>query len=71
MNELLELTSNGLYCRGGDFHIDPWRSVKRAVTTHAHADHARQGSLKYLCAKEAKPLLQARLGQAADIETLE
>lgn len=67
----MEITSSGLYCSSGDFYIDPWRPVKRAVITHAHADHARQGSLKYLCAKEAKPLLQARLGQAADIEPLE
>ena len=42
MNESLELTSSGLYCREGDFYIDPWRSVKRAVITHAHADHARE-----------------------------
>ena len=31
----------GLYCPPGDFYIDPWRPVDRAVITHAHADHAR------------------------------
>jgi putative mRNA 3-end processing factor len=41
MNEILDLTSSGLYCSNGDFYIDPWRPVKRAVITHAHADHAR------------------------------
>ena len=33
----------GLYCPPGDFYIDPWRPVDRAVITHAHADHARSG----------------------------
>jgi hypothetical protein len=41
MNEILELTPSGLYGREGDFYIDPWRPVNRAVVTHAHADHAR------------------------------
>ena len=39
MNGILELTPSGLYCSSGDFYIDPWQPVKRAVITHAHADH--------------------------------
>src|SRR5262245_6858869 len=35
-NTLLRLTENGLYCEPGDFYIDPWRAVDRAVITHAH-----------------------------------
>jgi putative mRNA 3-end processing factor len=66
----LQLTPSGLYCSGGDFYIDPWRPVKRAVVTHAHADHARWGSQSYLCAQDGKVLLQSRLGPEADIETL-
>ena len=30
--------------RPGDFHIDPWRPVARALITHGHSDHARSGS---------------------------
>jgi putative mRNA 3-end processing factor len=71
MNEILDLTASGLYCSNGDFYIDPWRPVKRAVITHAHADHARWGSQSYLCAQDGKALLQARLGQEANIETLD
>ena len=71
MNEILELMPSGLYCREGDFYIDPWRPVKRAVITHAHADHARQGSQSYLCAKDSRGLLQARLGVDTGIETLD
>ncbi|MGD8715918.1 MAG: ligase-associated DNA damage response exonuclease [Desulfobacterales bacterium] len=71
MNGVLELTPSGLYCRRGEFYIDPWRPVKRAVITHAHADHARLGSDSYLCVKESKLLLQSTLGYDANIQTLE
>jgi putative mRNA 3-end processing factor len=71
MNSVLEFTPSGLYCREGAFHIDPWRPVKKAVITHAHADHARVGSRSYLCAKESQRLLQARLGCETNIETLD
>jgi putative mRNA 3-end processing factor len=71
MNEILQLTPSGLYCSEGDFYIDPWQPVKRAVITHAHADHARVGSDSYLCARDGQSLLQARLGPEANIQTLE
>src|SRR5437868_647735 len=63
-------TPEGLYCAAGDFHVDPWLPVPRAVITHAHADHARPGSGKYLCAAEGRCVLERRLGAAAKIETL-
>ncbi len=52
----------GLYCPQGDFYIDPWRPVQRAVITHAHADHARTGHGHYLAAAPAEGVLRARLG---------
>ncbi len=61
----------GLYCPGGDFYIDPWKPVDRAVITHAHADHARAGSLNYLCATACAPILRARLGQEIAIQALD
>jgi putative mRNA 3-end processing factor len=66
---MLEETPDGLYCPDGDFHIDPWGPVKRAVITHAHGDHARPGSLSYLCAAACAPLLKRRFGSDAVIET--
>ncbi len=66
----LVMTVSGLYCPAGDFYIDPLHPVKRAVITHAHADHARAGSASYLCAREGLALLQARLGPDARIEAL-
>lgn len=59
---LIEFTDKGLYCAPGNFYIDPWQGVDRAVITHAHSDHARAGSNAYLCHHLTKPLLQLRLG---------
>ena len=59
---LIEFTDKGLYCRQGNFYIDPWQPVEKAVITHAHSDHARWGSKYYLCHIHTKPLLQLRLG---------
>jgi putative mRNA 3-end processing factor len=59
---MLQITEQGLYCAAGDFHIDPWRGVERAVITHAHSDHARVGSQAYLCADTGVGLLRERLG---------
>ncbi len=70
MPDLLEVTDSGLYCAAGDFYIDPWRRVARAVITHAHADHARSGCDRYLCAAPGKPVLRTRMGGNAVIETL-
>lgn len=62
MAALISFTNKGLYCAAGDFYIDPWRPVPKAVITHAHSDHARWGSQYYLCHHYTKPLLQVRLG---------
>lgn len=59
---LLNFTEKGIYCSPGDFYIDPWKPVLRAVITHAHSDHARPGSDFYLCQHFTKPLLKLRLG---------
>ena len=47
-SDLIVHRPEGLYCPPGDFYIDPWRPVERAVITHAHSDHARMGSAHYL-----------------------
>jgi putative mRNA 3-end processing factor len=59
-----------LYCEEGDFFIDPWRPVGRAVITHAHADHARFGNVQYLAAQPGEKILRARIGSEAKIQTL-
>ena len=67
--DLLVQRPEGLYCPPGDFYIDPWRPVDRAVITHAHADHARRGHAHYLAAAPAEGVLRTRLG-AIDLQPL-
>jgi putative mRNA 3-end processing factor len=67
--DLIAPTDRGLYCAAGDFHIDPWRPVSRAIITHAHSDHARFGSEVYVCHSDTAPILRKRLGDVV-IETL-
>jgi len=59
---VLHVTPEGLYCPEGDFHIDPWRPVARALITHGHADHARDGHGAYLATDLAAPVMRHRLG---------
>jgi putative mRNA 3-end processing factor len=66
---MLQETADGLYCPAGDFYVDPWGAVPRAVITHAHGDHARAGSSSYLCADACAPLLKRRFGAHVTIET--
>lgn len=68
--ELIVQTESGLYCEAGDFFIDPWQPVKRAVITHAHSDHAHSGCEHYLASQEGERLTRLRLGEDADLETL-
>jgi putative mRNA 3-end processing factor len=66
---LLDARPEGLYCAAGDFYVDPWAPVGRAVVTHAHADHACPGSREYLTAADGGALLRERVGSDPTIQT--
>ena len=68
--DLVVQRREGLYCPQGDFYIDPWRPVERAVITHAHADHSRRGHGRYLAAAPAEGVLRTRLGEEIALQTL-
>ncbi len=68
---LISLTAKGFYCEKGDFYIDPWQPVKKAVITHAHADHAYCGNQSYLVASEGEALARIRLDPDAKISGLQ
>ncbi|HZG18791.1 MAG TPA: ligase-associated DNA damage response exonuclease [Herbaspirillum sp.] len=70
MEDLVVVRKEGLYCVPGDFYIDPWRPVTRAVITHAHADHARIGHTHYLAAAAGAGILRARLGADITLQAL-
>lgn len=61
MTPLLQTTERGLYCAAGDFFIDPWQPVDRAVVTHAHGDHLVRGCQHYLASAAGEMVLRARL----------
>src|SRR5688572_9432925 len=64
---LITLTKKGFYCERGDFYIDPWRPVNKAVLTHAHSAHAYRGNAEYLVANEGERLARLRLDPDAKI----
>ncbi|MGN0926761.1 ligase-associated DNA damage response exonuclease [Ectopseudomonas mendocina] len=68
--DLVVARPEGLYCPPGDFYIDPWRPVERAVITHAHGDHARRGNGHYLAAAPGAGILRSRLGDDISLQTL-
>jgi putative mRNA 3-end processing factor len=59
---VLITTPKGLYCPAGDFYVDPWGEVDRAVITHGHSDHARVGSRHYLAHPVTAAVMMKRLG---------
>lgn len=67
---LLTFNDKGIYCAQADIYIDPWLPVNKAIITHAHADHARPGSLHYLCHKDSEILLKLRLGTDISVSSL-
>lgn len=69
-SDLVVARPEGLYCPQGDFFIDPWRPVQRAVITHAHGDHARSGNGHYLAHRDSAGVLRARLGEDIVLQTL-
>lgn len=66
---VLSFTDRGLYCAAGDFYVDPWRPVDRALITHGHSDHARPGHRRYLTVASGAAVLRLRLGAIA-LETV-
>ena len=69
-SDLVVARPQGLYCPPGDFYIDPWRPVERAVITHAHADHARMGHGHYLAQHDSEGTMRTRLGADITLQTL-
>lgn len=68
--DLVVARPEGLYCPAGDFYIDPWRPVDRAVITHAHSDHARVGHGHYLAHQDSAGTLCTRLGADINLQTV-
>ncbi|MEN7341708.1 MAG: ligase-associated DNA damage response exonuclease [Pseudomonadota bacterium] len=65
---LILASRRGLECAAGGFCIDPMQNSELALITHAHADHARAGSTRYIATEASVPILKARLGDHQRID---
>ncbi|NDJ34992.1 MAG: ligase-associated DNA damage response exonuclease [Chloroflexi bacterium] len=70
MTDLLMPTEKGFYCPPGDFYIDPWQPVPRAVITHVHADHYTPGCGAYTLSAASEHIARVRLGPQANLRLL-
>ena len=61
----------GLHCPDAGIYVDAWRGVDHNIVTHAHSDHARGGSRRYLCAADGVNVLRQRLGEGTAIDPLQ
>ena len=68
--DLLVFSPKGIHCPIADVYIDPWRSVKKALITHGHSDHARPGHQTYVCTPLTASVLKHRLGQKIQVAEL-
>ena len=66
-DDLVVATAAGLWCPAGEFHVDPWKvdGVDRAVVTHAHSDHLRDGPHRVLVAAPGAGIARRRAPRAA------
>lgn len=71
LSKLITVGSRGLECASGGFTIDPWKPVDTALITHAHADHSRPGSKRYVATKGSAPIMRARLGKDISLQEVD
>ena len=64
-DDFLSFNANGLYCKYGDFYLDPTQPVAHAVISHAHADHAVSGNEEVYCTEATAAFMQLRYGKNA------
>jgi len=65
IDDFVYFDTNGLYCKYGDFYIDPVQPVATAVISHAHADHAVSGNNTVYATAATLAFMQLRYGKNA------
>lgn len=60
LDDFIVATKTGLFCRYGDFYLDPKEIVKHAVISHAHGDHAIGGHLSVYCTEATALFMKHR-----------
>ncbi|MDR3697795.1 MBL fold metallo-hydrolase [Mucilaginibacter sp.] len=67
--DFIYFDTNGLYCKYGDFYIDPILPVQNAVISHAHADHAKSNNHTVYCTAATYAFMQLRYGKNAAVQS--
>ena len=49
LDDFIVIDKTGLFCKYGDFYLDPKENVHNAVISHAHGDHAVSGNTNVFC----------------------
>lgn len=60
LQDFIVQTKTGLFCKYGDFYLDPKEPVVSAVISHAHGDHAVGGNQDVYCTKPTMVFMQHR-----------
>ena len=60
LSDFLVFNESGLYCKYGDFYLDPLKPVTHAVISHAHGDHARGSNLNVYCTAPTAAIMHLR-----------
>lgn len=67
---LIRFTKRGIYCKQGDFYVDPWHPVDYAVTTHGHSDHVCFGNKNYLTHSLTEVIIKRRISKDLNVQSL-
>jgi putative mRNA 3-end processing factor len=65
LDDFLAFNANGLYCKYGNFYLDPQQPVEYAVISHAHGDHAVPGNRNIYCTSPTAAFMRLRYGKNA------
>lgn len=65
LDDFITINPNGIYCKYGDFYLDPQQPVQTAVISHAHADHAVSGNKEVYCTQPTKEFMYLRYHRSA------
>ena len=60
IEDFLAFDEHGLYCRRGNFYLDPKQPVKHAVISHAHGDHAVRENEHVYCTAGTAAIMECR-----------
>lgn len=65
LDDFITINPNGIYCKYGDFYLDPQQAVQTAVISHAHADHAVSGNKEVYCTRPTREFMYLRYHRSA------